>query len=696
MKPGPTAHQLLQVVHQHGLAHRPWGQQILALSASGLLSETIAWAFLAQADEQIRDQEMRPNRLMRAPEYEELYPDEDPDIVIGRLVESDVPLGLSLKGNCNAIHVGRSGSGKTTGVRNTILQTYERNKRHPDQAVSLICNDRKGGDFADFLALGDDWLHQHFLSTLRIGLNPPDGFDDDVWINFVSGDFCARAGLVASSVGFAKLLRFLVYALNQGRSDSPKLYPDPRLMHQVATSVPPTLFFAKEAYYQACCGMLEGATQASGPMFETFGGLDLDRDICRRGKNLVLDVCGLSPGWVRAFANDLLLRRLLLGRQWRYDRRDRVDCHLFLDEADQDVSQKWESQFADMSPISLVLKQDRESGIAVTLSISALSPAARMILTNASHLFCYAMSDAASLAEAANAALLPPGAEAILPAMRPGECLYRGPGPWPHAMLAQTHDIPPSRVPRPDEYDSIPYIPSKPLEELPHVQEAVRSLIAQHRAKRLVVARQSKPQSSAKARKLLDLLTIDLCAPCARLWEQMGTPSPAVQKAVRTELEDQDLILSEDCRVGSTTMWWADVAPAGYEFLNKPPPKATGRGGAAHRRFARVVAQVHKLRGHSAVIEPIVAGNHPGDVGWQIDDAWHVVEIVVHSPDNLLGHIKVCLVESNAVASVTVVAPLKSMLDDLRRIVEADPQIRNVLDRINYEPIESYLNILWP
>lgn len=76
--------------------------------------------------------------------------------------------------------------------------------------------------------------------------------------------------------------------------------------------------------------------------------------------------------------------------------------------------------------VSLYLKQGRESGLAAALGVSAIGPTARMILANVSHMALFCVSDADSLQEARSILRLRrPGAEAILAALEPGECIYQ-------------------------------------------------------------------------------------------------------------------------------------------------------------------------------------------------------------------------------------------------------------------------------
>ena len=92
---------------------------------------------------------------------------------------------------------------------------------------------------------------------------------------------------------------------------------------------------------------------------------------------------------------------------------------------------------------------------------------------------------------------------------------------------------------------------------------------------------------------------------------------------------------------------------------------------------------------------PVPGTNHPADVAWKIDGAWHVFEVVATCHDNLPSHLKACFIDSSDVATVTIVAPQKRMLKKLQGIVEAVPELTPFQERIRYEPIEPFVKELW-
>jgi len=694
----------LGLVSQFGLYERypdALGPAI-AEAQMGRMSQMKARAWISQIEPLIIAQERRPNLLPRAPEHGELYPNGDPDLIVGKLSErDDVPLGLSLSGNVSSILAGRSGAGKTNAIRALISAVMRHNGANPDRFVSLLCWDRKGGDYTDYAQDYDNCIILGFPETLRIGLNPPEGVKPNVWINHLCSTFAARAGLVASSVCLANMMRFLLTAMNPYPDQHPLRWPSFELLLDLARAAPLNLFAAKPDYEKSLIQQLECFAHAAGELFSTFGGLDVERDVVRRRLCAVLDVEGLGPASVRAFTTDILNLQLLVGRQARRERGDSVNCIQIIDEADQDTSQKAESAFPDLSPISLMLKQGREFRLGVILGLSAVGPTARMVTTNASHFYAFAMADAPSMLETRNTLVLPRGAEAILPALEPGECLYRGPGPWPHAALARLDYVAPCRAPRPSRYDTHPFIPARRLRELPHVMEALDRLIAEHRRTTLRQARKRKPESKAEltsyARKLLDLCSLKPYTPVARLWEEVGTPAFSVQAAARAELEGAGFAAFEESRVGRRNLLLMLVTDRGWTFLGKAAPKRKGRGGIAHTHFCEFIRWVGERRGYKASTEMIVPGtNHPVDVAWQVAGRLDVFEVISASEANLPEHLRACFIQSDCVASVTVVSSLRRDLAHLEELVLAQLDLMPFINRISYDSVETYIQELWP
>jgi len=257
---------------------------------------------------------------------------------------------------------------------------------------------------------------------------------------------------------------------------------------------------------------------------------------------------------------------------------------------------------------------------------------------------------------------------------------------------------PPAADPTPDAQF---YIPSKSIREYPHVMEALDKLIAEHRRTTFRQARAQKPESTADlsshARKLLDLCSLKPYTPVARLWEEAGTPAFSVQAAARAELEGAGFAAFEESRVGRRNLLLMLVTDRGWTFLGKAAPKRKGRGGIAHTHFCDFIRRVGERRGYKASTEMIVPGtNHPVDVAWQGNGRLDVFEVISASEANLPDHLRACFIESDRVASATVASSLRRDLAHLQELVQAQLDLMPFSNRIRYEPIETYIQELWP
>lgn len=316
-----------------------------------------------------------------------------------------------------------------------------------DTPIATIIFDRKGGDYSDIPSmLGPHWLHLSIYEGLRIGLNGPEGMPPNAWINTISSLFCARAGLISSSVTFANIIRWTLAQMNPAPCEE-LLWPDLNLILEIAKSRYGGLFASKTDYLRSLIQVLEGIVQASGDLFRTFGGLDMERDVISKGKSVVIEMPNLYPAWLRQFLVDMIISLVLLGRIHRHHRTNTTEVLFIIDEADPDVSRKSEACFPDgLSTTSQLLKTGREFGLSSCVSVSLLGQVSRFVLGNVQYHLIFNMSDQECVVEAQRTLLLPAGGGLMLPGLNPGECLFReSQGPWPHAILCEVDDVPPSR-----------------------------------------------------------------------------------------------------------------------------------------------------------------------------------------------------------------------------------------------------------
>lgn len=688
--------QLLALAREYGLDRYEQVRSILARAECGSLAEWQAKAYLPALAPLIEQQIKLPTRFLPTPpEQDELLADGPFDIEIGTLSENGLRVGIHLLRKVRHILIaGATGTGKTVMLRNLIVAIRKLCK-HLERRISIIVIDPKR-DFSDLASIADgEWIYLGAGSTLRMGLQRPDGVPEDAYRNTIATAVATRAGLVAARVCLARMIGWLWHVMNAGGS-GPELSPNWSLLLDLTRAAPLDLWASKPDYAKTLEQVLDDLTENTGSLFSCFSGLDLNRDIINSGKNVVIGMEGLTTPWIRSLLVDLLLNQVFQSRLHRYHKVDNTEVILIIDEADQFASRQQDECFSDgISTLGLTLKQGREFGIMAIVGVSVLNLVSPFILANTTRQYFFNQANAASIIEARRALLLPPEADQLISKLKPGWCLGRsGLASCPETMLIQGDFVPPHRG-DPPTYDTHASVPSQRLADMPHVKTALDKLIAEHNRTRL--DRKLKEALSSRAEKLLDLAILYPYEPEARLWARTDKPSVSAQTSARKQLEDRGLIRHAELRRGRANESLIEVSNAGYERRNKQVPLRRGRGGVAHRHMSAWITDVGRRRGYRSEIEWVVPDTtHPGDVAWLVDGQWHLFEVVVDCDENLIAHLTACLIQSSAVATVTVVAARKDTLTDLRKVIDAEESLDVVRDRIRYDVIETFYRELWP
>jgi hypothetical protein len=404
----PHRDRLIEAIRSHKLHLRSTAiANILSAAESGALSELQCFGHLQQLQGPILAQEIRPNTLPEPPPEDVLYADGRPDIELGTLADTD---GLRFGVRCpdrprHKLIIGATGSGKSTLQRHLIQQYYQL-CRERGLHISMIVADRKASEYAGLVELGPEWSRFDWQNGLRVGLNAPPGLPPNIWINLVSTSFAARAGLVAAAAAFNDLLRWSLSVLNPTPGTALR-WPSLRLLAEIVGALPEEAVADKGIYAQSLRRALREISQSS-EVFDTFAGLDLERDVIAPGRHAVIDLANLSPPFARLFLIDLLLAQVLYGRLQAGHRVDTTEVIFFLDEADVDISGAAERQFADgVGPLGQTLKQGRELGIQVVLGASFIGDISRLIRNNIQDYFVFNLSDPDSVVEAHRTLMLP-------------------------------------------------------------------------------------------------------------------------------------------------------------------------------------------------------------------------------------------------------------------------------------------------
>lgn len=564
-----------------------------------------------------------------------------------------------------------------------------------NRRISQIIIDRKGdyGDLAKYIPK-DKLLHLNVHDlNFKIGLQPPAGIYANIWVQIISILTAVRGNLISSAMCLANMILFAVTALNPNPSNL-LLFPDFRLLYEIALSSPLWVWAAKPEYIKTLLQLLE--TLAGCPYFQTFAGLDLERDVISQGKSCIIEIPTLYPAWLRLFIVDLIIAQILYGRIHRRQKIDTTDVIIYLDEADQDINfSSSDMAFLDSySILAQLLRMGREFGIMVVVGVGILGHLSDYISSSFQNVFVFCTSDGKQIHFASQILNLPPGAEQMLFALKPGEALLlQSQQAWPHAMWCKIDYVPPDRSNQIPVYDPVPFnIPSKPLGELPHVQEALKQHIKGAHNSQLRQRQSQKPDGlSENARKLLDLASLYLYVPVFRLCQELKI-LPAGQIAIQKELEDMKLAVFDEPRFGSRNLMLLEITEAGWVYLNKSTHKRLGRGGITHRHICHWIHDMGQKRGFKTDLEWIVPGTaHPVDCAWLLPDGKaEVFEVVSTCDQNLPGHVSACL-SSDRVSSITIVVFQKRMISSTQKLlVQFDPA------RIHFDIVDTYLKELWP
>lgn len=340
---------LRRYIDELGLANRDTAvANIRGMIDQGLISEDQAQGIYLGLQPLGKEVQGRRNYLNRAPGPDEIYPDGTPDLVIGELVENpQVPVGHFLSDSTHTLVVANSGSGKTTAIYNLVLAIKQHNDKHPEDFISVIIWETKDGALVAIADVMPDCIVVSTSTALRVCLGPESSrIPVPIWNNELGQIISFRGCLKYGAITITEMLNFLARAMNSPPSRQGLLYPDFENLYELSNMAPRGLFESKEQYQQSVNQVLRQLARGTGDLFRAArGGLDLQRDVIAQRRHLIVDARGLSPTWVRAMTSDILLKRLLLGRQLSSGAQA-GRCWIFWDEADEDVSRTAEERFA--------------------------------------------------------------------------------------------------------------------------------------------------------------------------------------------------------------------------------------------------------------------------------------------------------------------------------------------------------------
>ena len=706
MRQGHYVNQLLQVIEAYRLEDRhPDEIEPIVLAAQhGMLSDAMAKAYLVAIEPWVDAQKRCWNGLPRAPDQEELG---EYDIPLGELIERPgVRAGIRLLDRPRHILVsGATNSGKSTLLRRLVIAT-ESLYSQLGRPINILVLDLKG-DFVDIPdRLGRSrWRHYSIHDGFRIGLNSPTGFRSTTsWINQVTRIIAAHCGLIFSASSLASVMRFALPCLNDPPSNVLN-WPSLSLILEILRRAPADAFATKKQYTEALIQRLDYLVENSEGLFDTSHGFDVIRDMIApsqsQGLCAVIDLTVTSPLLINIIA-DLICSQILFWRM--YERvTDGPMFFLVADEADTLCSAHTAALYPEgYTALGQTTKQGREFKIMTALAMTYLGNCSQFISSNSTYHFIFNQSDPNSTREASRTLHLDRGGPTILDVLDPGGCIYKeSQGPFSRAMLLKVDYEKSSDAVRPDAFDQLPCNPAKSLNDpdMSKIADALDVHIAEFRRAKL---RRTRPaggkdgQRSKHAHELIHAMATHPWAPAKDLWKATGqTPTPSIQKAVRKELAEAGLALSQQIRLGRANVLLYQLQDDGWGYVNREPPARLGRGGIAHAHICAWISMVEEKDGAKTSCEWL-AGNHPADCAKSAGNGLHdAYEVIVDCSSNLTKHLT-ALSQCANVRNIIVVCLQKKIIGAMQEKISSEPVVMALGDRLKWELAETYLRRLWP
>lgn len=693
---------LLHVINRYNLTVQyPELITYQQLAATGKLSEGMAKAILVQLQPVIDISIDFPNYLHRDPTEQQLNDKGKYDIEIGSLVNDPrIRIGLRyLDKPRHVLSVGATGAGKSTLIRRIIIEVEKANN-HIHKRTSQIIFDRKGdyGDLIQYIPKDKLLRWNAHDSQFKVGLQPPAGVVSAIWIQIITTLISVRANpnLIASSMCLANLFSFLVAVLNIPPSNT-VLFPDFRLIYETVLSSPSWLWATKPEYMQTLTQVLQILAQCT--YFQTFSGIDMERDVISQGKTCLIEIPTLYPSWIRLLIIDLIIAQILYGRIHRRQKCDTTEVIIYLDEADQDLNlASTDHSFLDSySILAQLLRMGREFGIMIVVGAGILGQMSPYISSSFQNTFVFNMGEGDQLYYARCLLHLPPNAELMIPALSIGQALLQeNQQAWHHAMLCQIDYVPPDRSKTVPTYDPVPFhIPSRPLKELPHVIEAQEKSKNNSTKTWLEQKKIQNPTKlSPNARLLLDLASLNPYVPVIHLNSNL---KPASLITARKELEKFKLARFDEPQFSSRKLLLIELTDQGWLYLNKQSPVQKGKGGTIHRHIVSFILKVGQKRGYRVYIEWIAPNtNHPTDCAWQINpEQVAVFEVISTCDQNIPAHLTACL-SCDCISSITIVVTQKRLIAVLKQRLQDQFFFAFDSEKVRFETVDTFLKELWP
>jgi len=659
---------------------------------------------LPEAQNDAEEVEKLGNFLGQPPDEDELQTEGTYDIEIGTAVEADTRVGMRyLDRPRNTLIFGSGGSGKTVTTRKICLGVDAENAKYPCNPTHLILMDLKADNQDLLQRLTGGVVQLSTTDNLRIGLNGPPDVPPYVWIGHTSLSLAARLGLVVSRTCLAGIISRLLASLNPGMTAGDLMNPTcmkdltwpPLAMVLEAMRIKKVLdlYSSKASYGQTLIQMLSGLLQDSGKLFDCSNGLNIDKEILKK-RHCVINATN-TPPYILHLVNDYLINYLLVRRLFNNHKCDHTDIIYGYDESDLLTESDWEEAFQDgLSPLNRLNRLGREVGLMSMVSISAPQAASKHIRRSAFYTIGFSLSDAESVRAAIHHFQLDPRCSKMLSSLPPGQCLFRQTqSSYSSAFWCEMDMVTPARNMGRAGYPEHSFTRSVRLANAPGVLHDLDAAVNEDEAtwERQRASRESRQQQ--RALELLRLAANNRYVPVARLMERLGKINYKDQAAMVACLRTHKYAAFEEPRIGRRNMLLVQVTEAGYGVLSIPIPTGNkGRGSITHRHYAHWIASHFTRQGHQALIEWVVPGtSHPVDVAINRNGHWKVFEICVTASENLVHHLEACFQESNAVATLTIIAGTRKEIAALcKQLATVTVYVKHAA-KIAFDVIENYL-----
>jgi hypothetical protein len=657
-----------------------------------------AYRYLPKIRELIEEVIRTGNYLPAVPTRETYESQGKPEIELGDLIEvPGVRFGDFISNRWpSTIITGISGSGKTVTKRGLIKKIQRFWNSDPGREwISMIIFDSKG-DYLDLPhEFGDVFKCVSINSGCHIGLNGFDVVPDGIWTNALTRSLAARLGLIGSRTTFASVIHWVLPILNPEPVQGTLRYPSLRLILQVLRQATPECFSTRSDYTKWLVQQLTGLLQDSGELFDTFNGLELNRDIIEPRKHLIINIANL-PDYLRHLVIDLFILQVMVPRLHRGLKHANQTGVLFLiDEAD--LLLKSEGCYTDgLSPLSQAIRQMREEKVMITLGVSALENVPQQILIDARDFIIFNMGKADSVALARKTLQIDPRCDQMISSLLPGHCLVRSlQSGWTSTVYGVVDFVPPPDNRIQVVYDPNAYVLAQGLDELPEVRQALIQREAELKAQKQRQRQQAKSTDKALANPVTDFLAIasmNPLEPVHQIFIKMEITSGSARKTIQDELKKAGLIRFVPFSIGRKSMLLFEITEAGWTYLKKTPPTGLGRGKVEHRFMCHQIHRKGEQQKMESHLELAVPGtSHIADVAWKTPEGWIFFEYIGSTYENLMHHIQETFDSAAQVKELIIVASTQKKLETVRHYLEGLLIYQTYASKITFQTIEPYM-----